>query len=226
MSSEIKTINIRGKSYVEVAERVRLVHDQKRAFEVVESEPFTIGDRTLWKVTILVDEKKYKGNAEVKLNAPKNTPDGSNPYECAETSALGRALAFAGFGSVESIASFDEVARAITSQSNQNEPKPIQNVPVNTSRSQQNGARVTAMAQQENKPAPVSNIPSKVSQQPSAVLNMLKRAKARAEQLNLDWESEKANVLGKAIPDNQLTVQHLASINGDLTKAEQQQKAS
>src|SRR5438094_1815949 len=145
--SEIKTINIRGKSYVEVAERVRLVHDQKRAFEVVESEPFTIGDRTLWKVTILVDEKKYKGNAEVKLNAPKNTPDGSNPYECAETSALGRALAFAGFGSVESIASFDEVARAITSQGNQNEQAPRQqtprplSAPATTSKSRHSDAR-------------------------------------------------------------------------------------
>lgn len=127
--SEVKTINIKGKEYIEVRERVRLVHDQQRAFEVIESEPFIIGDRTLWKVTIMVDEKKYKGNAEVKLNAPKSTPDGQAPYECAETSALGRALAFAGFGSVESIASFDEVARAITRQGNQDEPMPQQRAP-------------------------------------------------------------------------------------------------
>lgn len=116
MASQIKTVQIRGKNYVEVAERVRLVHDQQREFEVIESEPYEIGDRVLWKVTILVDKKAYKGNAEVKLNAAKNTPDGTNPFECAETSALGRALAFAGFGSVESIASLDEVYRAMSNQ--------------------------------------------------------------------------------------------------------------
>lgn len=114
--TDIKTVNIRGKAYVEVAERVRLVHDQQRLFELIESEPYAVGDRTLWRVTILVDEKRYKGSAEVKLNAPKNTPDGTNPFECAETSAVGRALAFAGFGTVESIASADEVARALLLQ--------------------------------------------------------------------------------------------------------------
>lgn len=116
MTTQIKTVNIRGKNYVEVAERVRLVHDQKRKFELIESEPFSVADRWLWRVKILVDGKAYKGNAEVKLNAPKNTPDGTNPFECAETSALGRALAFAGLGTVESIASFDEVYRAMQAQ--------------------------------------------------------------------------------------------------------------
>jgi hypothetical protein len=116
MTTQIKTVNIRGKNYVEVAERVRLVHDQKREFELIESEPFSVADRWLWRVKILVDGKAYKGNAEVKLNAPKNTPDGTNPFECAETSALGRALAFAGLGTVESIASFDEVYRAMQTQ--------------------------------------------------------------------------------------------------------------
>jgi hypothetical protein len=125
MSNVIKTIDIRGKAYVEVAERVRLVHEQKRAFEVVESEPFQIGDRTLWRVTILVDDRKYKGSAEVKLNAPKSTPDGQCPFECAETSALGRALAFAGLGTVESIASFEEVARAITTQESTSAAAPM-----------------------------------------------------------------------------------------------------
>jgi len=122
--SEIKTVSIRGKSYVEVAERVRMVHEQKREFEVAESAPYAMEDRQLWHVLIMVDGKRYRGSAEVKLNAPKNSPDGTNPYECAETSALGRALAFAGFGSVESIASFDEVARAVV---NQNAPQSPQN---------------------------------------------------------------------------------------------------
>ena len=88
------------------------VHESGKAFEIVESVPFWMADRVLWRVVVKVDDRQYVGTAEAKLDAPKNTPDGTNPFECAETSALGRALAFAGFGSVERIASYDEVARS------------------------------------------------------------------------------------------------------------------
>lgn len=117
MSESVKTITYKGKPYVEVAERVRQVHDKKLTFEVTESEPLTIGERVIWRVTIVVDGKTYKGCAEAKLNAAKDAPksaDGTNPFECAETSALGRALAFAGFGTVDGIASYDEVARGVS----------------------------------------------------------------------------------------------------------------
>jgi hypothetical protein len=108
----VKTRVLHNKDYVEVAERVRIVHELKKEFEVIESAPFQMGDRCIWRAVVKVDGKQYIGNAEAKLNAPKNTPDGTNPFECAETSALGRALAFAGLGTVESIASYDEIARA------------------------------------------------------------------------------------------------------------------
>jgi hypothetical protein len=108
----VKTRVIHGKDYVEVATRVNAVHESGNAFEIVESVPFWMADRVLWRVVIRVDDRQYVGTAEAKLDAPKNTPDGTNPFECAETSALGRALAFAGFGSVERIASYDEVARS------------------------------------------------------------------------------------------------------------------
>jgi hypothetical protein len=109
----IQTIRLHGREYVEVRERLRMVHESGRKLEVVESVPHQVGDRCLWRVVVLIDGTQYVGNAEVKLSA-KSGPDHTNPFECSETSALGRALAFAGFGSVESIASFDEVARAIT----------------------------------------------------------------------------------------------------------------
>lgn len=108
----VKTRVLHNKDYVEVAERVRIVHELKKKVEMVESTPFQVLDRWIWRVVIRVDDCPYIGNAEVKLNAQKNTPDGTNPFECAETSALGRALAFAGLGTVESIASYDEIARS------------------------------------------------------------------------------------------------------------------
>ncbi len=107
-------VTIHGKQYVEVKDRISAVHSAGRDLEVLQSEPYTLGDRVIWRVTISVDGKLYTGSAEAKLsNAKPGSPDASNPFECAETSALGRALAFAGFGSVESIASYDEIARNV-----------------------------------------------------------------------------------------------------------------
>ncbi len=119
----IRTVDIKGKKYVDVAERVRLAHAERESFEIVESgllsiggTPIQIGDMWVWQVAILVNGKRYMGSAEVKLNAPKNTADGTNPFACAETSAVGRALGMAGLGALESICSADEVARALAEQ--------------------------------------------------------------------------------------------------------------
>lgn len=108
----INTVVLHGKDYVEVAERLRIVYELKKDLEIVESQPYQYADRWVWRVVATVDGKRFVGNAEVKLaNAMKGSPDATNPFECAETSALGRALAFAGLGTVESIASYDEIAR-------------------------------------------------------------------------------------------------------------------
>jgi hypothetical protein len=113
--TDVKTINFKGKPYVMVAERLRQLYDQKHDLEVLDSTFAEIGGRVLCKVTILVDGKKFTGNAEAKLlNAAPKSADETNPLECAETSALGRALAFANFGTVDGIASLDELARSMT----------------------------------------------------------------------------------------------------------------
>jgi hypothetical protein len=124
---QVKTISYKGKPYVEVAERVRQVHAQDIEFQVLESEPLEIIGRVVWKVTISVNGKIYKGSAEAKLtNAVPRSADETNPFECAETSALGRALAFAGFGTVDGIASYDEIARGQTPETLAREGQPTQ----------------------------------------------------------------------------------------------------
>jgi len=122
----IKTVSIKGKQYITVSERVRLVHEERETFEMVESKPMQLGDQWVWQVTVLVNGKRFIGTAEVFLHAAKNTADGTNPWACSETSAVGRALGFAGLGSVESICSADEVVRAQALQ----EAPPVRKTPV------------------------------------------------------------------------------------------------
>jgi hypothetical protein len=120
----VRTVNIRGKEYVDVAERVRLCNADQ-GFSMLCQERYQIEGRHFFSVTILVKDKQYIGDAEIKFGAPKNSPDGTNPVECAQTSALGRALGFAGYGTLESIASADEVLRALAEESNPT-PRPQQ----------------------------------------------------------------------------------------------------
>src|SRR5438128_8468378 len=101
MVNGIKTRVLHNKDYVEVNTRVQILHELRRKgeikeFEMVDSHPSEIAGQVFWRVSARIDGKLYIGNAEVKLDAPKNTPDGTNPFSCAETSAFGRMLAFAG----------------------------------------------------------------------------------------------------------------------------------
>ncbi len=106
----VTPINIKGKPYIQVAGRVSLAHEDD-GFSMLSSETFELASRYFCRVTIEVKGKRYIGTSEVKLTAKPGTADGDSPVECAETSALGRALGYAGYGSVESIASADEVLR-------------------------------------------------------------------------------------------------------------------
>lgn len=102
------SINIHGKEYVTVAERIQELHkslktedDVSIMTEIVSQDPIII------KATVMINGNSYNGISAANLS---KAIEKDSPYEIAETSAVGRALAFAGFGSIESIASADEVA--------------------------------------------------------------------------------------------------------------------
>jgi hypothetical protein len=111
---EVATVKIKGKDYVTVAERVRLAHELG-GYSMESSEVFQLGDtgRYFARVVIRVGDATYTGTAEAKLNARPGSADGDSPIECAETSALGRALGFAGIGVLDGIASANEVYRNV-----------------------------------------------------------------------------------------------------------------
>lgn len=116
-------VSIHGKQYLTVARRVadfREKHpDHTIACELVSADD----DRVVMKATISADHKVIAtGYAEE--NRHHGNINKTSALENAETSAVGRALAFFGMGGTE-IASADEVANAITQQASGEALQPI-----------------------------------------------------------------------------------------------------
>lgn len=119
-----------------VARRLELAHENNTlesvTTEVLNHSPVVV------KASLKINGQEYTGISAVDLNSNRLI-EKENPYEVAETSAVGRALGFAGYGSDESIASADEVIRANSSRGNQpsqirqnnnaNRAAPPQNIP-------------------------------------------------------------------------------------------------
>ena len=97
-------VNIHGKQYKTVAERLEEIGDKLKGVdtEVLYTDPAVI------KATIETDKGTFTG---ISGADPKKAIEKSNPWEVAETSAVGRALAFAGYAGHE-IASADEMKKA------------------------------------------------------------------------------------------------------------------
>ncbi len=122
----MKTINIKGKEYVPVVERVKEFHKTYPRGEIKTEIISDAENRVVVKATISMGDIKY--DAETKEN---NFHDvriftghsqaewgkglmGAVALEVAETSAVGRALGFAGIGLIDGIASADEMRKVKT----------------------------------------------------------------------------------------------------------------
>lgn len=104
-------IAIHGKQYVTVAERVASLHEEFDAgpvsiFTGIHSEDET--QVTFW-ATVTTPAGTFWGHA--RSSKTDRSIEGQSPLEVAETSAVGRALGFAGYGVVDGIATADEVQK-------------------------------------------------------------------------------------------------------------------
>lgn len=108
----MKTINIKGREYVPVVERVKEFHKLfTKGYITTEIVP-TTGDRVVVRAEVaLGDGRTFTGHSQALYGKGMM---GDVALEIAETSAVGRALGFANIGLIDGIASADEMRKVKT----------------------------------------------------------------------------------------------------------------
>ena len=115
----MKKINIKGKDYIEVNERVKEFHNLYPDGSIT-TDLIEMTDRFITKTTVIPDVKNsdrcFTGIAYEKEDS--TFINKTSALENCETSSVGRALGMLGIGIDTSVASYDEVANAINQQEN------------------------------------------------------------------------------------------------------------
>jgi len=104
----MKTINIKGKEYVPVVERVKEAHNLDKEVSITSEVTSDTAENVAVKATVVFKGKTFTGHSSASKieGMMKNVA-----LEVAETSAIGRALGFANIGLIDGIASADEMRK-------------------------------------------------------------------------------------------------------------------
>lgn len=104
----MKTINIKGKEYVPVVERIKEAHKQDADVSITTEIIGDGAERVAIKATVIFKGKTFTGHSQAEYGKGMM---GAVALEVAETSAIGRALGFANIGLLDGIASADEIRK-------------------------------------------------------------------------------------------------------------------
>ena len=119
----MKKIQIKGKDYIEVNERVKQFHKDYPNGSIT-TELIEMTDRFITKTTVIPDVKNsdrcFTGIAYEKEDS--TFINKTSALENAETSSVGRSLGFLSIGIDTSIASYNEVANAVEQQKEKSIP--------------------------------------------------------------------------------------------------------
>lgn len=96
-------VNIHGKQYVTVAERL---HEARADIKSIITEVVSHPEMVVIRATVTTSKGIYTGISGANIS---KSIEKASPYEVAETSAVGRALGFAGYGMTDSIATAEEM---------------------------------------------------------------------------------------------------------------------
>ena len=132
---KLKTVNIKGKEYVEVNERIKYFrsHEAFKGFSL-ESDLIELTDEScLIKAIIKDPEGRVIATGYAQENKSSSYINKTSFIENCETSAWGRALGNLGIGIDTSIASYDEVFTAISTTA-KTSPKQAPKQPQNDSK--------------------------------------------------------------------------------------------
>lgn len=104
----MKTINIKGKEYVPVVERVKEAHRLDDKVSITTDVVNFADGRVSVKATVVYKGQTFTGHSQAEYGKGMM---GGVALEVAETSAVGRALGFANIGLIDGIASADEMRK-------------------------------------------------------------------------------------------------------------------
>ena len=118
-NKQLETINVKGKDYVQVNERVKAFRMICPGGQIETEMIYFEAGRVMFKATVRDEEGRLLATGYSEEKEGSTMINKTSFVENCETSAVGRALGFAGIGIDGSMASAEEVATAIV---NQNKP--------------------------------------------------------------------------------------------------------
>ena len=120
-------VNIKGKSYSTVAERINKVANTVDSYSLT-TEVIDIGENhVVMKATLKIDDNLYTGHAYEEKSS--NYINETSHLENCETSAIGRCLASANLHGSDEFCSADELTNALNNQSGSKTPKKASKTP-------------------------------------------------------------------------------------------------
>ena len=122
--TKLKTVNIKGKEYVEVNERLKHFRENYENWCLTSDVVELTDDRCVIKATIFDDNGNIRATGHAYEKEGSSFINKTSFVENCETSAWGRALANLGIGLDTSVASYEEVANAINQQTDAPKAKP------------------------------------------------------------------------------------------------------
>jgi len=117
---KMKTIDIKGKAYIEVNERIKHFRENYKGYSLISELVSNENGVCIFKASVLNENREEVATGYAYEKEGSSFINKTSYIENCETSAWGRALGNFGIGIDTSIASADEVVNAIA---NQNTPK-------------------------------------------------------------------------------------------------------
>ena len=113
---KLPTIDIKGKEYVQVKDRIIELHRQNDSFSLSTDIIYDDDSKVVMQTRLKIDGRMFTGIAS-------ENKDQASPYENCETSSVGRCVGFYGIGIIDSVESSDGMTKYHNNAS-QSDPKP------------------------------------------------------------------------------------------------------